>query len=91
VTVQVYGQDNIDGGAFNPPFPLQMDMDGIQVNERINGLQRTVLPGFHHRPHLFSDGADGSCRHIHAVHFLQAVVYIPYRQSFGIQRDDFVL
>jgi hypothetical protein len=74
VTVQVDAQHDVERHVLNYALTPQLQVDSIQVNDRIDGRQGPVLPGFHQRPDFVSDGADGVGRYLDPVQVSQHIL-----------------
>ncbi len=66
-------------------------MDGVQVNNGINGVQRPVLP----RLDLVQDGishpGDQRRRHLNLVDLFEVILELPGRHAAGVQRQNLII
>ena len=70
---QVEAQHVVHGNIFNPAIVTQLNVNGIQINNRINSRQFPVLPGFSQYLDLIGDGADRARRNLYPVNIPERV------------------
>ena len=88
VTFQINPQDNMHCRVGYLPIPSQFDVDGIQKDDRIDGCQRPVLPGFHQLPDFVGDLADRAGGNIYTIQLPQRILDISSGNSLSVQTQD---
>ncbi len=68
-----------------------LDVNGIDEHDWIDGVEGSVLPLGHTVHHLVGDGGDGLLRHVGAVHLGQVGADLAVGQPLGRQRQDHVV
>lgn len=66
-------------------------MDAVQVDDGLDGIQRTGLPDFGLLRYRVCDGGNQAGRYLGGVHLLQIALDLTHRHATGIQGDDFVI
>src|SRR4029450_12771690 len=88
--VQVYTQDNVDRNIFNSALPAQLEVKPIKIDNRIDGGQRAILPGFHQRPDFVRDGPNRIGRDLDAVGLREQVLDVASGHPLAVHGEDFL-
>ena len=67
------------------------ELQGVQIKDRIDFLERPVLPGFDFLDDFIGDTGYQSRRDFHLVDLFQMLLNLARRKSAPIQRDDVVV
>ena len=66
-------------------------MDAVEVNDGVDRLQGSGLPGFDFIGHRIGYRGNQAGRDLGAIHLLQVGLNLAHRHASGVQRDDFVV
>jgi len=66
-------------------------VDAVEVNDGVDRVERTGLPGFDLLDHRVGDGRDQAGRDFHAVDFFQMALDLAHRHATGIQRENLLV
>src|SRR6201999_2172760 len=67
------------------------DVDTVQIDDRVNRIERASLPDLYLLADRVSYSGDEGGRHLSAVHFLQMTLNLPHAQAPCIERDDLLI
>ena len=69
---------------------LDLVMDRVHENKRVNSIQRTVLPRSYFGCDFLNDLADQAVRNFHIIQILYMLRNIPLTHSTGVKRKNFL-
>ena len=87
LTVEPDAQGNIDGLVADHAFVADLDPQGVEENQRIEVLERPVLPFRHLVEDVLGDRADQLGRDVDAVDLVEMAADLPEAASAAAPRE----
>jgi hypothetical protein len=81
------GQDHVDGPVGDRAV-ADLHVDGVDEDDRIDGVERSALPFGHALQDLVGDGGDGLAGNVGAIDLGQVGLDLTGGQALRGQRDD---